>query len=201
MLWSLKVKEVNPMLKRLAGFINAYNNSSLVSISESTFYVKTLPFYSDFKLITFIDLSFSPYLEIRLLDNGEKTFVLDGTQQPFYEANAISPLLLTEDNVFQYAMLVLGNTQKNDNSFRLVTSIDDIYFSQEPTKEQYELIESSIRTTKIKHEDGSFKIKTTLLFDDTVAKVVIRVSNDGKVEIAKEKLLLNNMPIRELVLE
>lgn len=201
MIWSLKGKEVNPMLKRLVGFINAYHNSNLVSTSESTFYIKPLPFYADFKLITFIDLSFSPYFEIRLLDNGEKTFVIDGTRQPFYEINAISPLLLTKDNVFQYAMLVLGNTQKNDNSFRLVTSIDDIYFSQEPTKEQYELIESSIRTTKIKHEDGSYKIKTTLLFDDTVAKVVIRVSDDGRVEIAKEKLLLNNMPIRELVLE
>ncbi len=200
-MWSLKGKEVNPMLKRLAGFINKYNNSNLVSISDSTFYIKPLPFYTDFKLITFIDLSFSPYLEIRLLDNGAKSFVLDGTQQPFYEVNAMSPLSLTEDNVFQYAMLVLGNTQKNDNSFRLVTSIDDIYFSQEPTKEQYELIESSIRTTKIKHEDGSYKIKTTLLFDDTVAKVVIKVSDDGKVEIAKEKVLLNNMPIRELVLE
>lgn len=200
-MWSLKGKEVNPKLKRLVGFINKYNDSNLVSVSESTFYEAKLPFYKDFKLITFIDLSFCPYLEIRLLDNGDKSFILDGTQQPFYEVNSITPLLLNDDNVFQYAMLVLGNTQKNDNSFRLVTSIDDIYFSQEPTKEQYQLIESSIRTTKIKHEDGSYKIKTTLLFDDTIAKVVIRVFNDGKVEIAKEKLLLNNMPIRELILE
>ncbi|HCT30241.1 MAG TPA: hypothetical protein DIW31_05805 [Bacteroidales bacterium] len=200
-MWLSKEKTINPTLKRLAGFINHYNCSNLVSLSESTFYITPLPFYSDFNLITFIDLSFSPYLEIRLLDNGEKSIILDGTPQPFYEVNAISPLQFTEKNVFQYAMLVLGNTQKNDNSYRLVTSIDDIYFSQEPTKEQYQLIESSIRTTKVKHEEGSYKIKTTLLFDDTVAKVVIRVFDNGKVEIAKEKLLLNNMPIRELVLD
>ncbi len=196
-----KSKEIDTTLKRLAGFINSYNASNLVSPADSTYYALTLPFYSDFKLITFIDFSFCPYLEIRLLDNGVKTIILDGTQKPFLEAGSISPLNFTNENVYQYAMLVLGNTQKNNNSYRLVNSIDDIDFSSEPTKEQYQLLESSIKNPKIKKGKEFYEIKTALLFGDTVIEALINVSFNGLVDIIKEKVLLSNMPIRELVLE
>lgn len=196
-----KSKEIDTTLKRLAGFINSYNASNLVSPADSTYYALTLPFYSDFKLITFIDFNFCPYLEIRLLDNGVKTIILDGTQKPFLEAGSISPLNFTNENVYQYAMLVLGNTQKNNNSYRLVNSIDDIDFSSEPTKEQYQLLESSIKNPKIKKGKEFYEIKTALLFGDTVIEALINVSFNGLVDIIKEKVLLSNMPIRELVLE
>jgi len=200
-MWQIKSKVLDSTLIRLAEFINKYNASNLVSLADSNYSTTTLPFYNDFKLYTFVDLSFSPYLEIRLLDNGIKTFILDGTQNPFLEASSVSPLILTSENVYQYAMLVLGNTQKNDNSYRLVNSVDDIYFSSEPTEEQYHQLELSIKTPKIKKEKDSYLIKTTLLFDDSVIRVQINVALDGRVNIVKEKVLLNNMPIRELVLE
>ncbi|RPH30593.1 MAG: hypothetical protein EHM93_15580 [Bacteroidales bacterium] len=157
--WLLKDKVENPTLKRLAIAINSYNGSNLVSTEESTYYTTTLPFFIDFKLISFIDLSFCPYLEIRLLDNGKTTFILDGTQKPFIEAGSISPLLLTSRNVYQYAALVLGDMNRNDNSYRLVTSINDIHFSEEPTKEQYQLLESSIQMAKIKKNPIHIKLK------------------------------------------
>lgn len=196
-----KSKEIDATMKRLSDFINSYNACSLVSPEDSTYYTLSLPYYSDFKLITFIDFSFCPYLEVRLLDNGVKIIILDGTQKPFLEANSISPLILTNESVYQYAMLVLGNTQKNDNSYRLVNSIDDIYFSSEPTKEQYQLLESSIKNPKIKKGKEFYEIKTALLFGDTVIEALINVSFDGHVDIVKEDVLLCNMPIRELVLD
>ncbi len=201
MIWQTKGKVYDSTLKRLVDFINRYNGSNLVSIENSTLYISALPFYTDFKLITFIDLSFSPYFEIRLLDNGETSFILDGTQKPFLDACSISSLTLTNENVYQYALLVLGNTQKNDNSYRLVNSIDDICFSAEPSKEQYQQLESSIKNTKIKKGKEFYEIKTALLFDVTVIAALINVSFNGRVDIVKERVLLHNMPIRELVLE
>lgn len=201
MKWLSKSKELDSTLIRLAAAINRNNSSNLVSPNDSTYYSKSLPFYNDFKLYTFIDLSFTPYLEMCLLDNGVYTFILDGTQTPFLEANSISSLKLTIENVYQYAMLVLGHTKRNDNTYRLVSSIDEINFSAEPTKEQYQKLESSIRTTKIKKEKGLFLIKTTFLFDDSVFEASINVTRDGHVDIIKEKKLLDNMPIRELILE
>ena len=201
MKWFLKGKKQDPTLIRLANVINSNNSSDLVSPEDSIYYITSLPFYNDFKLYTFIDLSFTPYLEMRLLDNGTHTFILDGTQNPFIEANNISNLILTSENVYQYAMLVLGNTQKNDNSYRLISSIDEINFSAEPTKEQYQLLESSIKTAKIKKENEFFLIKTILLFGDSVIKASITITLDGRVDIVKEKKLLDNMPVRELILE
>ncbi len=201
MKWLSKGKGLDSTLVRLAEAINRSNSSNLVSPLDSTFYLTPLPFYTDFKLYTFVDLSFTPCLEMHLLDNGIYTFILDGTQKPFLEANAISPLVLTTKNVYHYAMVVLGNTQKNDNSYRLVNSIDEINFSTEPTKEQYQQLESSIKTTKIKKEKDSFLIKTTILYDDSVIEASINVTLDGRVEIIKEKKLLDHMPIREFILE
>jgi hypothetical protein len=201
MKWLSKEKKLDTTLVRLAEVINRSNSSNLVSPVDSTFYLTPLPFYTDFKLYTFVDLSFTPCFEMCLLDNGIYTFILDGTQKPFLEANVVSPLVLTSKNVYQYAMLVLGSIQKNDNSYRLVKSIDEINFSSEPTKEQYQLLESSIKTTKIKKDKDSFLIKTTILYDDSVIEASINVALDGRVEIIKEKKLLDNMPIRELILE
>lgn len=199
--WPFKSKKLDQTLVRLAEVINKVNSCSLVSPEDSIYYTTLLPFYADFKLYTFIDQSFSPYLEVKLLDNGIDTFLLNGTQQPFLDASAISPLILTEATVYPYTMLVLGNMQKHDNSYRLVNSINEITFSSEPTKEQYQQLESSIRTPKIKKDKDSFVIKTTMLFADNVIKTSIKVDFDGHVEILKEKKVLDHMPVLELTLE
>ncbi len=201
MKWLFKSKKLDQTLVRLAGAINKVNSCSLVSPEDSIYYTTLLPFYKDFKLYTFIDQSFSPYLEVKLLDNETHTFSLNGTQQPFLDANAISPLILTEDTVYQYTMIVLGNIQKHDNSYRLVNSINEITFSSEPTKEQYQQLESSIKTPKIKKDKDSFIIKTTMLFADNVIKASIKVDFDGRIEILKEKKILDHMPVIESALE
>jgi len=200
MRWTFK-KEPDPTLQRLAAAINRINSNDLVSPADSTYYTTALPFYTDFKLYTFIDLSFTPYLEMRLLDNGNRTFLIDGTQNAFIEANAISPLILTSKNAYEYAMLVLGNVKKNDFSYRLVNSMDEINFSSQPTYQQYEQLESSIKTPKIKKDKNSFHIKATLLLGDAVIEASIQVSFDGRVDIIKEKKILDNMPVKELSLE
>lgn len=200
-MWQLKSRVYDSTLVRLAEFINRYNDSSLVSLADSTFYITSLPFYDDFKLITFIDLGFSPYLEVRLLDNGTQTYILDGTQNPFFKANTTSKLNLNYENVYQYALLVLGNIQKNDNSYRLVNSIEDICFSTKPTKEEYQRLVLSVKNPIIEKEEDLYKIKATILFDDKVIDALLTVSFCGCVSIIKEKVILNNMPIRELVLE
>jgi hypothetical protein len=201
MKWTFKSKVFDPTLQRLAETINRINSCKLVSISDSTYYTTLLSFYNDFKFYTFIDLSFTPYLELRLLDNGTHTFIIDGTQNPFIEVNSISPLLLTSKNVYEYAMFVLGNITKNDNTYRLVNSIDEINFSSEPTFEQYQQLESSIKSPKIRKEKDSFYIKATLLFGETVVEASIKVTQDGRVNIIKEKKILDKMPVKELILE
>jgi hypothetical protein len=201
MKWTFKSKQYDPTLCRLAGAINHINSCNLVSIADSTYYKSPLPFCNDFSYYTFIDLSFTPYLEIRLLDNENQTFILDGTQKPFLDVNSIAPFVLTNKNVYEYALLVLGNTKKKDDSYRLVNSIDEINFSSEPTLNEYQQIESSIKKPKIKRDKDSFLIKATVLLGEALIEASIKVSFDGRVNIIKEKKLLDHMPIHELTLE
>jgi len=200
-MWRTKERKVDEIAERLAKAINNYNCNNLVSAANSTYRLSALPFYTNFKLYTFIDFSFCPYLEMNLLDNGIYTFVLDGSQKPFLEANSISPLVLTSNNVYQYALIVLGNIREGNCAYRLVKSIDDITFSSIPSKEEYLKIESSITPPVIKKDADSYEITTSLLLNDCILEATIKVQIDGRVEIIKEDIVLENMPIRELVLE
>lgn len=200
-MWRTKERKTDETAERLAKAINKYNCSNLVSTANSTYRMFTLPFYTNFKLYTFIDFSFCPYLEMNLLDNGVYTFVLDGSQKPFLEANALSPLVLTSNNVYQYASVVLGNICKGDSSYRLVNSINDITFCTIPSKEEYLQIESSITTPTIKKDADSYEITTSLLLNDCMVEATIKIHIDGHIEIIEEKVVLENMPIQEMVLE
>lgn len=200
-MWRSKERKIDTTTERLAKAINKYNCSNLVSVAYSIYHKLTLPFYNDFKLYTFIDFSFCPYLEMQLLDNGIHSFVLDGTQKPFLEANSLSPLVLTSNNVYQYALIVLGNIRKGNSSYRLVNSIDEIPFSTIPTKEQFLQIESSIAPPVIEKNANHFLIKTNLLLNDSVLEASIQVQIDGRIEIKEERVVLENMPVKEMVLE
>ncbi len=201
MKWSFKSKGLDKNLVRLADTINRINSSNIVSAIDSTYYTTPLTFYNDFKLQTFIDSSFTPYLEIHLLDNETYTFILDGTQNPFLEASTVSPLVLTRKNAYEYAMFVLRYTKKNNNSYRLVDSIEEINFDTEPTFEQYEQLEASLRTPKIKKYNDSFLIMATLLYGDSVIEASVKISLNGRVDIINEKKILCNMPVKEFEIE
>ncbi len=200
-MWRTKERKADETIERLAKAINKYNCSNLVSTANSTYRLSVLPFYTSFKLYTFIDFSFCPYFEMSLLDNGSHTFVLDGSQKPFLEANALSPIVLTSNNVYQYASVVLGNICKGDSSYRLVNSIDDITFSTIPSKEQYKQIKSTIISPIIKKDEDHFLITTSLLLNENILETTIKIHIDGRIEIVEEKVVLENMPIQELVLE
>jgi len=200
-MWRTKERKIDETTERLAKAINKNNCSNLVSTANSTYRMFTLPFYPNFKLYTFIDFSFCPYLEMNLLDNGSYTFVLDGSQKPFLEANALSPLVLTSNNVYQYASVVLGNICKGDSSYRLVNSINDITFSSIPSKDQFNQIESSIISPVIKKNEDHFLITTSLLLRDNILETTIKIHIDGRIDIIEENVVLENMPIQELVLE
>lgn len=201
MKWSFKSKDVDPVLQRLADSINQKNGSNLVNPEDSVYYAKEVTFYSDFKLFTFVDLSFTPYYQVRLLDNGFQTIVLDGTIKPFLEAANQSPLVLTKQNVFEYANVVLSNIEKEEGCSHLVESIDDIEFSSEPTPEQFVKLETSIKAATVSKDNGSFRISASLVYGDSVFDTTIQVTQDGVVEIVYLEKLLDSMPIKEMILE
>jgi hypothetical protein len=201
MKWLFKSKEQNPTLLRLANAINRKNGSKLITLESSEFFLTELPFYNGFKLYTLVDLSFTPYFKQRLLDNGLNTIVLDGSILPFIEANISSPIILTTQNVFEYANLVLDNIIETDSNYKLISSIEDVDFSSDPSFEEYTKLNSSIKSPRIRKENDHFLIIASMIHSETVYEALIKVTLDGRVDILKEKKILENMPIHELIPE
>jgi len=82
-----------------------------------------------------------------------------------------------------------------------VGSIEEINFNTEPSFEQYQQLEASIRTPKIKKDNDSFLITATLLYGDSVIEASVKVSLNGRVDIISEKKILCNMPVKEFEIE
>jgi len=201
MKWPFGSKEIDTTIIRLAEAINRKNGSHLVNYHDSTYYSVEISFYADFKLYTYVDLGFMPYYQVRLLDNGFQTIVLDGTITPFVEAASISPLVLTKQTVFDYAKVVLCCMEKEDGFYHLVANIDEVDFSTEPTAEQFQKLELCIHSPRILKDNGTLHIIASLIYGDSVFEATIQVSQDGRVEILNEIKLLEKMPVKELMLE
>lgn len=201
MKWLFKSKQQNPTLLRLADAINRKNGSKLISIESSEYFVTELPFYNGFNLYTLVDLSFTPFFKQQLLDNGKDSIVLDGSILPFIDANMLSPIILTNQNVFEYASLVLDNIIKADSNYKLISSIEDVDFSSDPSFEEYTKLNSSIKSPRIRKENDHFLIIASMIHSDTIFEALIKVTLDGRVDILKEKKILENMPIHELISE
>jgi hypothetical protein len=194
MKWLFKSKEQNPTLLRLANAINRKNGSKLITLESSEFFLTELPLY------TCRSKLYANFKQ-RLLDNGLNTIVLDGSILPFIEANISSPIILTTQNVFEYANLVLDNIIETDSNYKLISSIEDVDFSSDPSFEEYTKLNSSIKSPRIRKENDHFLIIASMIHSETVYEALIKVTLDGRVDIIKEKKILENMPIHELIPE
>lgn len=200
-MWSNRGKTVDEVLLRLVSAVNTTNGVPIVSADSSTYFHSDLAFYTDFKRYSLLDLSFTPYLQFDLLDNGQHTLLLDGSFRPFEQANKLSPPSLTGQNVFEYARLVVNTMEMNGYRMRLVSSIEEVDFDSEPTPEQYRQLESTIKAPAIHTIDKVFTIAATFLLADTINYITINVYGDGRVDILGVEKILERMPVRELILD
>jgi hypothetical protein len=200
-MWSNRGKTVDAVLQRLVKTVNNANGVPIVSGDSSTYFHTDLAFYTDFKRYSLFDLSFTPYLQFDLLDNGQHTLLLDGSFKPFEQANKLSPPSLTGQNVFEYARLVVNTMEMNGCRMRVVGSIEEVDFDSEPTPEQYRQLESTIKAPAIRTIDNVFAIVATLLLADTINYININVYGDGRVDILGVEKILESMPVRELIID
>ncbi|BDX36918.1 hypothetical protein CYCD_02730 [Tenuifilaceae bacterium CYCD] len=185
------------LLERLTSKVNEAMQAHTAYVNDCSTQDTPLPYYSNFKLYTLFDTSYTPVVQYNLLDNGTDTIYLDGTLNAWKKANEIEKPELTISNVMDYAKMVVSSISKENIKHNIVTSIEDIDFYQMPTVEQFQLIESSIKPPVISFRNNSFNILACLIEGKELYDSLISVKSTGEIEISDKNLILQDIPVDE----
>lgn len=186
------------LLEKLASSVNEAKGSNIVNAKHCTFIETELAFYSEFKLYTLIDSSYTPLIQYYILYNGNLALLLDGTYRSWNYANQLDTIKLSTRNVLEYVRIVLGTIHTQFTSTNLVTSIDDIDFYQMPSLETLQQIESSIKPPVISLKNNEFTILSCLLEGTILFDCLISVKLSGEISITDKNCILTGIPVAEL---
>ena len=185
------------LLERLTSNVNRAIGSSIINIHNCTVQETALPFYSGFKLFVLIDSSYTPLVKYSLLDDGDITILLDGTLEAWNTANKVENPKLSVTNILEYAKCVLSTISRCN----IVTTIEDIDFSQMPTTEMFQDIESAIKPPVVSFRNNSFTILTCMLQGNILYDSLINISLAGEIDITDKNFLLDQIPVDEITWE
>lgn len=189
------------LLERLTNKINLTVGSQVVNYKNCSYQELRISFYSKFKLYHIFDSSFTPVAQYHILDNGIDSILLNGAIENWEHANQIEKPNLSSTNILEYLRLVFSPYTKNNQKFTIVGSIEDIDFDQMPTNEKFEQIESSIKPPVISVRNNHFTILINLLVGNKLYDSLIAINTQGQIEITDTNLILDNIPVDELVWE
>ncbi len=181
--------------------INSLHQISFYSEESSSLREKGLSFYGNLKLVEATEFASHPPLTMRFLVKGGEVFKLDGSKETIYDINKEAEMNITLDNAIDYAKFLMGSIMTEDGSFRIVQSMDEVEYSNDPKDDEIKLLEENVKPAKIKETGNGYEIICSMLYDDCVYKAKLSVTKDGLVDIEEEKLIATEMPTRQIFLK
>ena len=182
--------------------VNAELTGMQFTLEQTMVMVQPLDFYPGYHVAEIADFSQQPPIRRTALYRPKRVLILDGTTAPLYMLNREGILQLGEDTVVAYAKFFLNHVRGPHGAFKVVESLDDISWREEPAppirKSLNELMER-LRVTG-KTPDGGFVLVARLLFGDSLFAARLTVSPDGTVRFDREELLREELPVRDEVL-
>jgi hypothetical protein len=160
-----------------------------------------LPFYSDAKRIEIFTPHSIPPVTYEFILTPQGLKKIDGTPEGFEEINRIASLQLDNDTVVSYAKFVLSHLNTGDDSFKLIESWHDIVFTDHIPFFMFLRLRIKLFGVKRAFTGADFLITAPVLYDDHLYRAEIKVTEDGRIDITGEKLLLNGVPTRDIYLE
>ena len=158
-----------------------------------------LPFYHGYSFLDISDSSVYPERRHYAIYNeidGEH-YVIDFTNDLIYGLNKKLPIMLDEDNLFDYIRFFFKHVSGQHGRFLIIENIDDIAWRENPPPNAREVISGMIEPltlleTKV---DGSYSVKAFMVFKTGLFKAEITVSADGQIDLSHEEMLIEDIPI------
>lgn len=177
---------------RLGSYVTFNKNCIIETLEQS--------FFRDFKLFSIIDFSCIPVSKLIAADNGEQSILLCC---PLQWENLLNyeKINLNIKNVFEYLKLYYSTFTFPLNYQKIVESIDDIDFTEFPEPDTFESITRQIQAPVVMYSNNQFTIYCCLTSEQSLFNAAFDIAPSGKVVLLDKKVVLQNLPIGELVID
>ncbi|WP_286856333.1 hypothetical protein [Proteiniphilum sp. UBA5431] len=196
--------EISYELKNaLIPLLNSKQSFELFDANKTCLHTTVLSFFRYYDLISARTFSTIPPVTMEYLWNRNNNHIikLDGTCDCIFDNLEKLGLNLNDNNFSDYLTFVLENVQSEQGTLRLVQSIDDVEYSQNPTKEEIKFLERNIKPIEVELKDETCRVQCHILYGDTLYRAEINVSDDGTFEFVSEECLRAGLPVRQIFLE
>ncbi|GEM_PF-784084 len=191
---------INPTLfTRLAQTINSRYGSIIGSYKCCQLDTLPIPFQSKFKLYQLTDFGGIPTFHYRIAYSEGKTILLDGSLKSVNDIFAEEAPIINHSTVIDFLKFFVSHTCYPIDSNRIISSIEDIDFTEYPGEDLLLRITHNITPPIITFNNDYFTIYCNLIMDATFYQSAIDVYKNGRVEIVEKREILKDIPVGEMM--
>lgn len=182
---------------QLLDHLNKSVEGSTFDPLETTILAIDIPFYPGYQFLNIADHATNPPLQRYVMQKkGAMEFhFIDWRHQTIQDFNAAAPIVLTEENVFDYVRFYYSFVKAYEGRFTVCESSDAIKWKEEPLAEVKQ-IANQIKPMEIASKtDDKFMISVYMTLKDRLFIASIIVDKNGSIGVSDYEVLAQNLPV------
>lgn len=188
-LYTRIVRNVNAHLGK---YITFNKNCSIEPIEQT--------FFPNSKLLSITDYDCIPASKLMVVDNGVQVYPLSGLRQ-WNSLLMNERLNLNIKNVLDYLKLYYTTYLFPYQYQKIVETVNDLDFIEFPELELFDVISYQIQAPVVTLSNNQFTIYCNITVDRSLYNAAFDIYPDGKVLLLDKKVVLQDLPIGEMVID
>lgn len=182
--------------------VNPHLHGADIVLDKADVVSASLDFYPNHRFLEITDRLHNPPRKRFVVHKYNDITVLDYTNTPIYELNHKAPLVLSEDNVVSYIQFFFSFVRGKHGVFQMIDGVDDIQWREDPAPNMRKSLSETIQPMALKSldSDGSYKVSANMIFKNALFSCVVTVTKQGLVTLSDEKVLVQDLPLFDGVL-
>ena len=192
----LSAKQAKSMIRK----INKFDDTIEYNENHTQILVWDMPFASNAVFIECADYSIMPHCNKNYLDIDKSIKKVVYTDNPYNDNNLQTlDLHLDKDNIAYYLRFYMDLFQNKMGVLTPVHSHNDINLQEDISPSLLNILSTEFQNYPIiESKNTDFSVKLICVFKQALFEVTFDVSAQGQVIIGDRKILLNDLPIKNL---
>ena len=181
--------------------VNPLCDGAAFDAASTTIMARPLAFFPGWRLLDIADFSLLPAARCEALQKNKAVILLDGSNAPIYRLARSLPIALDGERVIAYVRFFFQQVQVGGRRFLIAETVDDIAWLGEPPAPLRKEVGRRLLPLTARAEGNGWRVQATLLSGAALFAASIDVAADGVVGIAAHDVLVEELPVRDGVLD
>lgn len=160
-------------------------------------------FYKDTSIIEVLDRQAHPPRQFTVLTNNKISQIVDYKPESIKQMNSVYGLNLTDNTVCDYVRFFLKYTQGPHGRFLLLEGVEDIPWKEDPPPAARTALAEMIKSLPqaLESDATGWHGEISVIFQGAFFYADLTVSQDGEIALANQRLMIDQMPIFDDIIQ